>query len=62
MINEAELRELLQRLAKEIKGGHTVEVIPLKNGQILGVVLVGKPRAGSGVKLIIEERKHGKST
>lgn len=56
-----ELRRLLRQHTKGVVGLDAVEVIPLKNGQLLGVVLVGQPRAGNGVKLIIEEREHGTS-
>lgn len=55
-----ELRALLRQRVK-LDGLDVVDAIDLKNGQTLGVVLVGKPLAGSGVKLIIEEREHGKS-
>jgi hypothetical protein len=55
-----ELRALLRQRIR-VEGLDVVDAIDLKNGQTLGVVLVGKPIAGTGVKLIIEEREHGKS-
>ncbi len=56
----AELRALLRQQTRMIDDCD-VDALRLKNGQILGIVIVGKPRAGSGIKLIIEEREHGKS-